>query len=55
MKEYEVRFDITYTKSFYVTASSEENARTFANDEAWSNHHGGVITKVDIIDIGEKV
>tara|TARA_B100000900_G_C20542334_1_gene701034 strand:+ start:978 stop:1148 length:171 start_codon:yes stop_codon:yes gene_type:complete len=51
MKKYDVKVDITFSKSIYVNAETEDEAKKLAEDEAYSHHHGEVIMGVEIIDI----
>lgn len=53
MKEYRATVDITFSKSIYVNAETEEEARKLAEDIAYEHHHGEVIMGTEIIDIDE--
>ena len=53
MKEYRATVDITFSKSIYVNAETEEEARKLAEDVAYDHHHGEVIMGTEIVDIDE--
>ena len=42
MKKYDVKVDITFSKSIYVNAETEDEAKKLAEDEAYSHHHGSL-------------